>query len=725
MDSLAPLLEDLPLEEKDIISDLPSSLLSPKPDSPTPFLGSDNNSFAPPPPPTPTTTAANVISHITEFPLEIQINILTYLRAYDLAAVHQTCHYYHEPSLVHGIVLHAAERVYPSDLTSGFEDQPVMSTTSSGTASSGASNVKGAALVKKGKKKEPPTAATTQATTIPADPIYYTFEHLRNMELLVVVRILSRPEPPSEDPNNGPSGTAAGCGYYYVSKSWCKTALKWLEWQQERQQQYAKEAAALATSHHKKSKSNKISKKQQRLRQRKYSDASPPWPNVNSDIVCCHDQLQMCSNRKSARARRKVLDKQAWKCLKKLYPESSPLEAVKGECLQCLLETETEKKTQQQREQQLKEERKAPLSQPVLRRFYTRTRGVPVHCLKDTAVAAAGMSSSGYTIGAAIDTKEDLEDKKMSAKPSSTICIEEPSSSTTTTTKTTPTKFGRCPLVPGKYYAVPRAWCHAWRKYMKTGEGTGQLLPPDASALLCDAHRLSLLPPHLESYLYGESPQLWLSKKQLLDEEMDDESSSSVACLSPSPVARRSVPVVGLSPGLPDFGAADFGFLSPAELAQQQRALMTLERQREQQREREAALQQQQEEAGAAAAGGRRSSFTAGEQLDRENYCCVEILAHDELEALQNLWPRGTSIFRMSFQVLPNQEVAFSTQPCRECDASGKANFCKIPKNSKAHLRAAHQARVRIYKEQKSNTGGSGNNNGNGAGVNAKLQLEY
>ena len=111
-----------------------------------------------------------------------------------------------------------------------------------------------------------------------------------------------------------------------------------------------------------------------------------------------------------------------------------------------------------------------------------------------------------------------------------------------------------------------------------------------------------------------------------------------------------------------------------------------------------------------------------GEQLDRENYCCVEILAHDELKALEELWPRGgAAAFRLSFEVLPDQNVAFSTLPCRECDASGMANFCKIPKNSKAHLRAAHQSRVRIHKENKSNS------NGSNASATSKpnVQLEY
>lgn len=176
---------------------------------------------------------------------------------------------------------------------------------------------------------------------------------------------------------------------------------------------------------------------------------------------------------------------------------------------------------------------------------------------------------------------------------------------------------------------------------------------------------------------------------------------------SPS-VARRSV--VGLSPSSPSMEEmalpAVLG-LSPAQVAQQQRAMMTLERE---QRQREA----QNEAIAAVEEQGHRSSLDLGKQLDRENYCCVEILAHDELEALEKLWPRAATAFRLGFEVLPGQNVVFSTLPCRECDASGMANLCKIPK-SKAHLRAAHQSRVRIYKDNK-----TGSSSGK-----PTVQLEY
>jgi hypothetical protein len=154
------------------------------------------------------------------------------------------------------------------------------------------------------------------------DEPLYTFEHLRNMELLVVARVLNSPEP------------ATG---YVVSKSWCKTALCWLEGQQERRYEQQQQAlqATLDSSNKKKKQAKKIKVKS--ARKSNHRAATPP-PNINSDITCAHDQLQHCTSTKSARARRRLLDKQAWKILKVLYPESTPIPAQSGECIQCIAE---------------------------------------------------------------------------------------------------------------------------------------------------------------------------------------------------------------------------------------------------------------------------------------------------------------------------------------------------------------------------------------------------
>lgn len=688
----------------------------------------------------PASAAASVsstVSHITHLPTDLQVNILTYLRAYELVySVHPLCKFYHNPQLIHSIVSYASEHVYPSELTNGFEDQPVT------TIATSEENTSPVVPVKKGGGKKnvgkKAAAATTCTEIAVKKPILFTLEHLRNMELLVVARVLSRPEPPcTDDELNTANG--AGAGGYYVSKSWCKTALKWLECQQERRQELllAQQQQQSGNNGHKKKQQKKLSKKQQRLRQRKYSDVSVPWPNVNADILCEHQQLQRCSNRKSARARRRLLDQPGWRCLQKLYPDSTTLTSIEGECWQCTQQQELVRQQEVAQKELAKIQRKAPLCQTEIRRFYTRSRGVPSQCL---VVQQQTSTTTSY----------DNNDSSFSSMSSSLqdldICV--PIQDNVTKNEetnqvvaaTTPSRMNHnnqndgdddgCPLLPGLYVVLPRAWCHSWRRYMKTGEG-GPILPPDASALLCDAHRLILLPPHLEDYLYGETIHLLSTTKKKQKETTQVEQTiasieDEIGLFSPriSSVASRAT-VVGLSPSslvaLPEddtVAVAALG-LTAAEVEQQQRALLSLERQRQQE------LQQQQRDQQEAADdifmnddGDRRRSSLDRELLDRENYCCVEILTEDEFAALEKLWPKQQGLFGLRFQVDDGGRVAFSTPPCRECDASGLANGCKIPKHAKATLRAAHQARVRKYAENKA----AHASNGSGR---PGLQVEY
>jgi hypothetical protein len=453
-------------------------------------------------------------------PTELHVNILTYLRAYDLVSIQLTCHMLASPQLTHAIVVHTAEHVYPPELTRGFDT--------------------------------PSVAGTNQVGPL------YTYEHLKSMEMLVVARVLSRPEP------------ATG---YYVSKSWCKAALQWLQVQQ--QEQVVKK---------------KLSKKQQRIRNRRLSDASPPWPNVNADLLCEHDKLKQCGSRAS-RAKRRILDKQAWKVIKKLYPDSNTLDTFEGECIQCRMEEETRKKSQADELERQRQERKRPLSCPVVRGFYTRSRGVPQSSVEQS---------------------------------------------------------GKSPLKPGVYHVLPRAWCYKWRRYLKTGEGE-EPSAPCASALLCDAHRLPLIPPHLESYLYGGTLQL-LGTSLAVEEQP-----------APAPVA--SIPVVGLAPNdeetLQVLRAAG---LSPGEVASQRMAMLNMERHR----------------AAAAAAAQEVASALVSptkDQLDRENSVVVEILTQEELVALQKWWPKVHSNLSFGFTVGARGEISWSIPPCRDCDPS--SHYCR------------------------------------------------
>jgi hypothetical protein len=458
-----------------------------------------------------------------QLPSELTVNIMTYLRAYDLSALNQTCRFFASPDLVHTVIKHTAEHVYTTELTDGFE--------------------------REGRQ--------------------YTFESLRNMEWLVVARVLSRPEP-----SDG----------YYVSKSWCKTALKWLEVHQDEQK----------LSANAKKSPKKMSKKKQRMRNRRLSDASPPWPNVNSDLVCCHDNLQHCQSTKNARTRRRLLDKQAWKVLKKLYPDSVSLDSGNGECVHCRVEFESVKLEQKQRDDRQKEERRRPLSCPIVRGIYTRTRGVP---------------------------SQNLEDKAN----------------------------GSCSLKSGIYHILPRAWLHGWRKYLKTGEGD-RPCAPDASALLCHGHRLPLLPPHLEAYVYGETIQLLTSV---------DASLTPVAAAAATPPSRASRNVGSLPVGMNTVDRETWNALRTAGVSQQE-----LDSQR-------SSFRTIHHQPPATPTTPSSSSLSNNELLDVENNVVVEILTDEEFTALEKWWPQVHSSYGLRF-TLHGGDVSWSTLPCRDCDATGK-----------------------------------------------------
>lgn len=473
----------------------------------------------------------------------------------------------------------------------------------------------------------------------------YTYEMLRNMEMLVVARVLSRPEPPIHE-----RGTC-----FYVSKSWCKAALRWLEVQEEERKEKiarlraveetkaAAAAAALASPKGKKNarhpgssgkkKMSRKEMKEQRARERRNSDAMPPWSNINDDIMCEHGDLKHCSG-KSARARRRTMDKKAWKVLKKLYPDSVQLEAGAGVtgCLMCTAESEAAKKAAADKKEEAKAERKKPLACPLVRGFYSRgNKGYPV--------------ASSEQLQAS-DLKSDDSFSPIHSGAS----------------------MRQCPLKPGVYWTLPRSWCKNWRKYLKTGEG-GLPPPPDGSEMLCDAHNLPLVPPHLEAFLSGDSSTLYGSPI------------SNASTLGAEGVARipnDSLHVSGVSDAeiLQALRAAG---LSEVEMHSQRVAMAQLEEQRQQafasRFERQISLSEHDRAA-------------TNEQLDRENRVVGEILTDEEVSALEKWWPHVNIMYGIRFAVVETEsgcrEVLWHTLPCRECDPSSRAD-------TKFHLRSRAQ----------------------------------
>ena len=68
------------------------------------------------------------------------------------------------------------------------------------------------------------------------------------------------------------------------------------------------------------------------------------------------------------------------------------------------------------------------------------------------------------------------------------------------------------------------------------------------------------------------------------------------------------------------------------------------------------------------------NNSNTNEMLDKENSVVVEILTDEEYSALVKWWPHVHSLFCLRFSVCDSGVVEWSVPPCRECDASGKAN---------------------------------------------------
>jgi hypothetical protein len=649
---------------------------------------------------------------LTTLPNEVIIHTLSYLRAFDISPVQQTCRFFNNPSVIHDVVTYFVEHVYGSQFASGVTPTPLVlpldagsgkdalplkqqprpppkhhpskrTTKRSGATAGGSrrSNSSHTGSDNMANTMKVSTLASTTATTVgvadttttsttssllsTSDSTLYSLAHLRSIELTVVARLLSLPEPKTG---------------YYVSKSWIKKTLLWLETVNE---STATATATTTTATSSTSTMNaasspadkKLSKKQQRQRTRRLSDVSPPWPNANSDIVCTHHNLQRCSA-KSARSRRKLMDKQAWRVLKKLYPDSTQLESKSGECVQCLLDTETTKKTEQDRLEQEKIQRKQPLSNPHVRRFYTRTKGVPSHCLVGSSSSSIPFVSNSSNINGicspcsttATTTNPSNRSHSVSASSSSSVC----------------------PLTRGTYVLLPRAWCHQWRKYMKTGEGS-MPPPPDSSAVLCDAHKLALLPPHLEAFLHGETTHLLSSVKPSdYDSNTNNNHLSAPGAATTTSSSYNTMPPtvpVGVqqqqqSQQLPTLDIETLHSLlaagvSQTELAAQRFAMMQLQRQQQQQ------MQLQQHLRGGAAAAATtippplplnpHDSSCNNDLLDRENHVVVELVTMEEWQALHETgcWPKQVSNYLVSITVPPHQSTPPSSSPSSSSSSVG------------------------------------------------------
>jgi hypothetical protein len=215
---------------------------------------------------------------LIKLPDEVQVHILTYLRAFDLAPMQQTCTFYHNPVLVDKVVTYYIDNIYGTDLTVGIIK------TAAATTNTTQSDMDDSKITQKGGKKNhrhprkmggkagskgknslkappplpPPPAESNCTITSTSTTDKYALEHLRSIELTVVARVLSLPEPKTG---------------FYISKSWIKKTLLWLEKVNNPNELVNTSDGATAQHSSSNNKTKKLSKKQQRQRNRRYVSA--------------------------------------------------------------------------------------------------------------------------------------------------------------------------------------------------------------------------------------------------------------------------------------------------------------------------------------------------------------------------------------------------------------------------------------------------------------------
>ena len=150
---------------------------------------------------------------------------------------------------------------------------------------------------------------------------------------------------------------------YWISTSWLANAKKYFEALNLPDIGSGRKAGA---------------KKMGKIRQRRGSDSLPPWPSMNVDIVCEHQNLALT---KGLRAKRRLIDSKYWYFLRKFYPVGPEFKSRMIDCCVCAACDEQKKVSATlKKEEGLKVRRICCLSGP-LESLSLRRNGVPSHLL--------------------------------------------------------------------------------------------------------------------------------------------------------------------------------------------------------------------------------------------------------------------------------------------------------------------------------------------------------
>jgi hypothetical protein len=285
-------------------------------------------------------------------------------------------------------------------------------------------------------------------------------------EIKSIIAALSSPQPVSGK-------------MYWISTSWVANAKKYYE-------ALALPEININTTEGRRCAKAGQNKRIAKIRVRRGSDALPPWPQMNSELVCSHGRLSLA---KTPKGKRRLISASAWHLLRKFYPSGPAFPAgpaPKGtpECALCSRETDEAKQVQvEQREKELS--RRAELLPAELLSLFSRKSGVPTELLvrrratfvenADRAPAVAGPGTdAGRSEGIASPPSSPSLLLSSSSSP--------PPPSPPPPRQASPVPYGRPPLA--------RSGSFSLSPFSESGAGGGQRLSLSARSSLASLDSL-------------------------------------------------------------------------------------------------------------------------------------------------------------------------------------------------------------------------------------------
>ena len=261
---------------------------------------------------------------------------------------------------------------------------------------------------------------------------------------------------------------------------------------------------------------NKLSK----IRHRRGSDALPPWPDINADLLCAHYNLSLATGRRNSgfKGRRRAIDSRSWYILRKFYPHGPAFKcSTSSECPICFSEKKEAQASAVGKKEAALQVRRNDFIPADLEALSARRCGVPVASItsrfdmyttdKMTMSLLEQHEKSGTLIdqsplprrsSSSFDSLADLEaypyphyaGMTSSSPSSSFLTTMESEYLSTNDNESNNGSSHQQPLVPGLYNLIPREWLRMWRRYTKDPD-VPSVPPLDCAGLFCSSHGLN------------------------------------------------------------------------------------------------------------------------------------------------------------------------------------------------------------------------------------------